>query len=634
MTLDLLLSTKLRLGPPQIAAGVIYWIEGRPLEGGRNVIVRRTPDGRMSDLTPPGWNVRTLVHEYGGGAYTVVGSQIYFVNLADQRIYRQDLGDQPVAMPQPVTAASAWRYADIQSDPGRQRLIAVGEDHHGSGEPHNQIIAIELRDGAIQPLVLGRDFVAMPRLSPDHTRLAWLAWDHPNMPWDAAEAWVAPILADGSLGAAIQIAGGVGDSVTQIAWSTDGDLLLTAERSGWWNLYRAAGGTGQLEVLHPRSAEFGQPLWSLANASFAPLPAGRTLACYAEQGDWQIGVIDAKGDLQPLPLPYREYYYLASDGQQAVCVAGSPSTPIAVVLLDLATFQSIAIRGGEPPAVDPAYLSIAETISFPTSHGAEAFGYYYRPCNPEYAAPAGELPPLLVMSHGGPTGQTNATLNLVIQYWTSRGFAVLDVNYGGSTGYGREYRSRLDGQWGIVDVDDCCNGALALAQHGLADPQRLAITGGSAGGYTTLAALTFRSVFRAGASHYGIGDLEALARDTHKFESRYLDRLIGPYPECRERYLERSPINHPERLNCPVIFFQGLEDKVVPPNQAEAMVAALCAKGIPVAYLPFAGEQHGFRKAENIKRAIEAEFYFYSRIFRFTPADPIEAVAIHGLSCK
>jgi dipeptidyl aminopeptidase/acylaminoacyl peptidase len=442
-----------------------------------------------------------------------------------------------------------------------------------------------------------------------------MAWDHPNMPWDAAELWVAPIAADGALGEARMLAGGPGDSVCQPEWSPDGRLYFVAERTGWWNLYRAPSDlAGEPEALCPMEAEFGEPHWVFGDSTYAFDGPGRIVCCYRQGGTAHLATLDTRsGALAELPAPFTEVGYLRVAGGAALFIGAAPEWPGAVVRLDLASGRVEELRRSRELAVTSGYISAPRQVEFPTEGGRTAFGVFYAPKNQDYAAPPGELPPLLVMSHGGPTGATAATLDLKVQYWTSRGIAVLDVNYGGSTGYGREYRERLDGQWGVVDVDDCCNGARWLAAQGLVDGERMAITGGSAGGYTTLAALTFRDVFRAGASYYGIGDLEAMTRDTHKFESRYLDRLIGPYPERRDLYLERSPIQHVSALECPVIFFQGLEDKIVPPNQAEAMVAALRSKGLPVAYLAYAGEQHGFRKAENIIRSLESELYFYQR---------------------
>ena len=623
ITADLIVAGALRLGQIQADGQDIYWTEGRASEGGRVVVVRRTPDGQVTDVTPPGFNARTRVHEYGGGAFLAHRGVVFFANFADQRLYRQD----PGAEPRPLTPPGGFRYADMVFDERRDRLICVCELHEGGGEPKNFLAAVPAQGGAPVPLAEGRDFYAAPRLSPNGARLAWMAWDHPNMPWDAAELWVADLGPDGTLSEARMIAGGAGDSVCQPEWSPDGTLYFVAERSGWWNLYRLR--VGEVEPIYPMEAEFGQPHWSFGGSTYAFDGAGRIICTYTQGGSSYLAQIDlASGRLHPIASPYTAISSLRVADGAALFLGGAPGRPSGVIRLTLPTGTSgegmriEELRLSRPLAVDTAYISEPKPVEFPTTGGRTAHGFFYQPRNPDYQAPPGEKPPLLVMSHGGPTGATSSALNLSVQYWTSRGFAVLDVNFGGSTGYGRAYRERLDGQWGIVDVDDCCNGARWLAEQGLVDGERMAITGGSAGGYTTLAALTFRKVFKAGASYYGVGDLEALARDTHKFESRYLDRLIGPYPERRDLYVERSPVHHVDLLECPVIFFQGLEDEIVPPNQAEAMVAALQAKGLPVAYLAYEGEQHGFRKAENIKRSLEAELFFYQR-YLLWPNQPL-----------
>jgi dipeptidyl aminopeptidase/acylaminoacyl peptidase len=407
-------------------------------------------------------------------------------------------------------------------------------------------------------------------------------------------------------------------------------LHFVSDRNGWWNLYRLRGGTA--EQMCPRPAEFGRPQWVFGNPTYAFAADGRLFCTFTERGTWHLAALDPDtGKLEPIDTPYNDLAGLRSAGNALLFTAGSATEPAAVIRLDLATRKPEVLRRSSSVQVDPGYLSVPEAVEFPTEGGTTAHAFFYRPHNRDYAAPPGERPPLIVRSHGGPTSATSAVLRLEYRFWTSRGIAVLDVNYGGSTGYGRAYRERLNGRWGIVDVDDCVNGARALVERGLVDGNRVAIRGGSAGGYTTLAALTFRNFFKAGASHYGVSDLEALARETHKFESRYLDGLIGPYPERRDLYRERSPIHFTDRLACPVILFQGLEDKVVPPNQAELMVAALRAKNVPVAYVPFEGEQHGFRRAENIKRSLDGELYFYSRIFGFALAEPVVPVPIENL---
>ena len=579
------------------------------------MIVRQTPDGQTVDVTPSPFNVRTRVHEYGGGSFVVHNGTIYFSNFADQRLYRQT-GN---AEPQPLTSSEGdLRYADALVDQQRQRLICVREDFTtGEREPANTLISINLENGAdIQVLAAGSDFYASPRLSPDNSHLAWLSWNHPNMPWDSTELWVAPFNADGSLSQPQKVAGGVDESIFQPEWSLDGILHFVSDRTGWWNLYRWH--NNAVDPLHPMDAEFGLPQWVFGMSTYGFVSANRIICTYTQKGIWHLACLDTTSkQLQPVETPYTEISSLKATNGRVVFSAASPTEATAIVELNVSTGDIKVLQRSSQVEIDPGYVSIPQTIEFPTENGLTAYGLFYPPKNRDYTAPEAEKPPLIVKSHGGPTSSTSSQFNLRIQYWTSRGFGFLDVDYGGSTGYGREYRQRLDGKWGIVDVDDCANGARYLAAQGLVDEKRMAIAGGSAGGYTTLCALTFRDTFQAGASYYGVSDLEALATDTHKFESRYLEGLIGPYPERKDIYQERSPIHYTDKLSCPVIFFQGLEDKVVPPNQAEMMVAALKAKGLPVAYVAFEGEQHGFRRAENIKRVLDAELHFYSQVFGF-----------------
>jgi dipeptidyl aminopeptidase/acylaminoacyl peptidase len=610
---DLIAAGGTRLGHIQADGGDLYWTEGRPAEAGRVVVVRRAADGTIADVNPPPFNARSRVHEYGGGAYLAHGGTLFFASFADNRLYRQD----PGGAPQPITPPLDARYADMVFDTQRNALICVCENHAAEGEPSNFIASIPALGGHPTPLVTGRDFVMAPRLSPDGTQLAWLAWDHPNMPWDAAELWLADVSPDGLLRNQRMIAGGLGDSCCQPEWSPDGTLYVVAERTGWWNLYRVSGDT--LDPLCPLEAEFSVPQWVFGITTYAIAADGSIFCTYGSNGVWQLARLDpATKTLTTIPTPFRRVDSLRVAGDRLACIGSSVAEPPAVALIDLATGAAERVRRASEIALDPQLIAIARPVTFPSAGGNSAYGFFYPPTNPAFRAPPGELPPLIVMSHGGPTGDARDTFSLGVQYWTSRGFAVLDVNYRGSTGFGRVYREQLDGQWGIADVDDCCAGALWLAAERLVDRERMAITGGSAGGYTTLACLTFRDVFKAGASHFGIGDLEAMVRDTHKFESRYLDRLVAPYPERRDIYLERSPIHHVSALESPVIFFQGLDDKIVPPNQAEEMVAALRAKGVPVEYVVFEGEGHGFRKAENIRRTLEDELAFYGKVFGFS----------------
>ncbi len=706
ITSDLIVKGSVGLAQPMIHGDDVYWIEMRPNEGGRNVLVKCAPTG-IEDVTLLPFNVRTRVHEYGGGDYAVHAGLVCFSNFSDQRLYVQSEG----AAARAITPAAEMRYADARIDASGKRLICVREDHTLAGrEAVNTLVNLQLEgsDDCGQVLVSGNDFYSSPRFSPDSSRLAWLTWNHPNMPWDGTELWTGSFGENQSLTTSGRVAGGIGESIFQPEWSPDGTLYFVSDRSGWWNLYRVSEG-GEVETVCEMNAEFGLPQWGFGMSSFAFESANTIICTYVEKGSSKLALIDTRTkQLEPLDCPYTDIRFLRAAPGQAVMRAGSPTAAGAIVKLDLETRNYSILRrsnnlqidakyfsvpravefptedgltahaffyppknpdyqapeGELPPLlveshggptaaaivkfdletrsfsvlrrsnnleIDAAYFSVPRAVEFPTEDGLTAHAFFYPPKNPDYQAPEGELPPLLVESHGGPTAAAATALSLSIQYWTSRGIAVLDVNYGGSSGFGRVYRERLKGKWGIVDVDDCANGARYLVGRGEVDGDRLMITGGSAGGYTTLCALTFRDTFRAGASHYGVSDVEALAKDTHKFESRYLDGLIGPYPEAKEIYFQRSPINFTGQLSCPVIFFQGTEDKVVPPNQAETMVEALRLKGVPVAYLAFAGEQHGFRQAQNIKRALDGELYFYARVFGFEVAEPVEPVEIENL---
>jgi len=629
ITSDLIVSETMSLEQIALDGSDIYWIESRPAEGGRYVVVRMSLRGEIEDMTPAlVVNVRTRVHEYGGGAYAVLNRTLFFSNFADQRLYRQD----PDSSPRPITPAGDLRYADGVIDSRRNKMICVCEDHSVPGkEAINSLVAIDL-DGSESKKVLaqGYDFYSSPRLSPDGTCLAWLAWNHPNMPWDGTELWIGEFEKDGSLGRAELVAGGLVESIFQPEWSPDGILHFVSDRTGWWNLYRWH--NGHLVALTEMEAEFAEPQWRFRLSTYSFVSPDHIICAFTQDGIWKLVSLNTTSrEIDPFALPFTEISDVRACKDYVVFIAGSPTEPISIVKLDIRSRETQILRRSSKVAANEGYLSRPETIAYPTGGGLPAHALYYRPQNKDFQAPSGERPPLLVISHGGPTGAASCALKLMIQYWTSRGIAVMDVDYGGSSGYGRAYRERLNGKWGIVDVDDCANGAINLAKRGEVDESRLIIRGGSAGGYTTLSALTFRRTFKAGASYYGISDLEVLAKETHKFESRYLDRLIGPYPECRELYRERSPIDFPEKLSCPVIFLQGLEDKIVPPNQARMMFDALRTKGIPVALVEFAGEQHGFRRAENIKRAMDAELYFYSRIFNFQLAEFIEPVPIENL---
>jgi dipeptidyl aminopeptidase/acylaminoacyl peptidase len=585
----------------------LYWLEGRPAEGGRSVLVRRASDGVVADVTPRPFNVRSRVHEYGGGAFAVAAGAIFFVEDSDQRIWRLQHGEA-----QPLTPEGRGRHADLVLDPVRRRLVCVREDHDGPGEPRNTLVGVPLQGGPHQLLAEGADFYASPCFDPTGSQLAYLSWDHPRMPWQGTELWVVSLAADGSPGRPVPVAGGPDESIFQPGFAPDGALTFVSDRGGWWNLWRWRG--GQVEPLWQAEGEMGLPQWQFGMSTWGYLDPGRIACAFQRAGLWELALVDTEArTASRVPVPPTEIGFVRTAPGRAVFVGASAAEPAALWQIDGAAALR-KVHQPSPVAVDPALVSRPQPVSFATGAGATAHALHYPPHNPAYQPLAGERPPLIVVSHGGPTSSASSALSLVVQFWTSRGFAVLDVNYRGSTGYGRAYRNALDGTWGVADVEDCAAGARHLVERGLADPARLAIRGSSAGGYTTLAALTFTDLFRAGASYYGVSDLEALARETHKFESRYLDTLLGPYPAAAELYRARSPIHHVDRLRVPVIFFQGLEDRVVPPAQAERMVAALTAKGLAAPYHPFAGEQHGFRRAQTVIQALEAELAFYRRV--------------------
>ncbi|MBR8832039.1 MAG: hypothetical protein N5P05_000677 [Chroococcopsis gigantea SAG 12.99] len=623
---DLIVSESIGLGGVTHCGDDIYWLEGRPQEGGRNVLVKLSHDGTTVDITPPPFNVRTRIHEYGGGAYLISDGVIYFSNFQDQCLYKQVFPDAPKLL----TPPSKRRYGDMILDSGRGRLLCVCEDHSNPDTPpENTIIALDIATGQIETLIAGDDFYTSPRLSPDGSKLAWISWNLPDMPWDNSTLWIGAVDKKGSITERQPIAGGENESVCEPRWCNDSELYFSSDRDNWWNLYSY---DGTIQPVYQFDAEFAYPHWVFGLSTYGFQDQSRIVCTYTRGGRWYLGAIDmVAGELKTFDFPYTNISSLTITPQEALFIGGSFTESPAVIKLNLETGETTILKVSTNISLDPSYISIPEMIEFPTDNGLTAYAWYYPPRNPDYEAPEGTLPPLLVKSHGGPTAAASSSFSLRVQYWTTRGFGYLDVNYGGSTGYGREYRQRLNGNWGIVDVRDCINGAEYLVKRGRVDGDRLAISGGSAGGYTTLVALTFYDTFKAGASYYGVSDLEALAQDTHKFESRYLDRLVGEYPREKEIYRQRSPIHYIDRLSRPVIFFQGLEDKVVPPNQAEIMVAAINSKGLPVAYVTFPDEGHGFRKAANIKMSLDGEFYFYSRLFGFTPADKIEPIPILNL---
>ncbi len=611
--------------------GALYWLEYRPHEAGRSVVMRLNADGAMETVTPDGFNVRSRVHEYGGTPYVVAGDTVFFSHFADQRLYARTGG----AAPSPLTAAEPLRYADCTVDPGRRRLICVREDHRpetleAHGEARNSLVAIDMDSGVQTVLHEGSDFFAYPRLSPDGSTLAWTAWDHPNLPWDSVRLQMAAIGAGGLFETVRTVNDGEQESVLQPTWTADGRLYFLADRSGYWALYEWA--AGSVRTVIERPADLGGALWSLGETWFDRLPDGRVVAVFTDKAKAKLGLIDpATGTYTPIDIGPAELHEPAVVNGQLYGVASFPDRMAALVAIDPETGALEILREAGTQPLDDAFIAIPAPIAFPTGEGEEAHAFYYPPTNPDFTAPEGERPPLIVTVHGGPTGHRSAAFRLDMQYWTTRGFAVLDVNYRGSSGFGRAYRERLYGEWGLADVEDAVKGALHMAERGLADPDRLLIRGGSAGGYVVLAAMAFHDVFAAGANYFGVSDAEALAKDTHKFESRYLDQLIGPYPARKDLYVARSPIHHLDGFTKPLIVLQGLQDKIVPPNQSQAIVNALRKKGIPVAYLTFPEEQHGFRKAENRERALEAELSFYGRVLGFTPAGALPPVEIENL---
>jgi len=593
----------------------IHWLQGLPEENGRVAAMVSTPGASPPRLlTAAPLNVRTRVHEYGEGAYAVVGETLFFSNFADNLVYRQDAD----GVARPITHDSAQRHADFEHDAARRRLIAVREDHRGgSHEARNSLVAIAC-EGAADPVELaaGNDFYAAPRLSPDGRRLAWLAWNHPSMPFFDTELWLAEVAADGALVAPRRIAGGIGESLAQPQWSPDGRLFVVSDRSGWWNLYRVDAHDA-LQALCPMAAEFAHPQWVFGRDMFGFNGANEIIATCIEQGVSKLGRIElATRRWTPIASACTDIDELRVGPGFVAIIGGSPMVPRQVVRIDLASGASAVLASSVDELPDAGFLAAAQAIEFPSARGRTAHAFYYAPTHPDFVALQGERPPLVVTSHGGPTSSTNTSLRLNVNFWTSRGFALVDVNYGGSTGYGRAYRELLHHAWGIVDVEDCVAAARHLAERGLADPQRMAIRGASASGFTTLCALIFHDVFKAGASYFGVSDLAGLDADTHKFEQRYTTN----YLVSRSDYAARSPLAHADRLNSPVIFFQGLDDKVVTPAQSESMVAAMKRRDIPVEYHAFEGEGHGFRKAATIETCLEAELAFYRRVFGFGQA--------------
>ena len=611
--------------------GEVYWTENLPTEGGRTALLRRRAGEAAAPITSGGANVRTRVHEYGGAPYLVMGERVVYCQYDDQRLYVLE----PNGERWPLTPAG-YRYADfcvVDADGSAPtEFVCVREDHAAEGSVVNAIVRLSLAEpGAGELLYDNADFVAYPRVSPDARRLAFIHWDHPNMPWDSTRLSVGRLSPDGLTELRL-VAGEGAESVLEPQWDSDGSLYFVSDRDDYWNLYRAA--EGRIDALWPRAAEFAAPPWTLGQANYALLGDGRLVArCGAKGGD-ELVVIDIEtGAGRALELPFVHYAQVRRlDAEHVVLLAGSPTEPRSLLQVTVADGSFEVLRRAGDARLPAESVSVAEAIEFASAGGRGAHAFYYAPRNPAFRAPEGSLPPLIALVHGGPTSQALPDYSAPIQYWTSRGFAVVDVNYGGSSGYGRAYRQRLNGAWGVVDVEDVLCAVTSLIDRRLVDPARTSIRGGSAGGYTVLVALATSGVFRAGADYYGVSDMTALARDTHKFESRYLDTLIGPLPGALALYEARSPLSHLDGFKVPLIVFQGAEDPVVPPNQSEQIVDALRRRGAPVAYLLFPGEGHGFRRSENIVRSLEAELSFYGQVFGFEPAGTLPLLPIENLS--
>ena len=626
---------KRRLNEIKVDGGDIYWLDGRPSEGGRIVIMRLTAKGEMRDLTPAAFNARNAVHEYGGGSYAVRNRTVYFTNWSDQRIYVQDDGGDPRPLTAEPDIPRGSRYADLTLTADGKFLLCIRETHTDDGnEATNEIVAIDTASGEARIVASRRDFYCAPRAAANHNGIVWTEWDHPNMPWDGNDLISGSFdSVDATVGTKAKLAGRQDESIVQPSWSKDGTLHFVTDRTGWWNIH--AWRDGEAINLLEEKSDHGRPDWQFAFTSYAHLPNGDIAIGKGGATSGSFTVVDSQGATRSYEIPYSEVSFVTADhtGIRLLFVGASPTREPAIVSFDIASESCETIYSPSNVNLDPGYLSSPRHIIFPTTDDGEAHAYYYEPTNRDFIAPDGELPPLVVICHGGPTSASGTGLDLSTHYWTSRGFAVVDVNYRGSSGYGKAFRDALKGKWGIYDTDDCIAAAQYLIDQNLADKDRVIIRGGSAGGYTTINALTFHDFFAAGAALYGIADLMVFIGDTHKFESRYLESLVGPYPKESQRYHDRSAINFMDQLATPMIILQGLEDEIVPPSQAEIMVEALNSKGLPYAYIGFPGEQHGFRQAANIIRAQEAELYFYGKVLGFEPADEIgeEVVEVRNL---
>jgi len=617
----------------QVDGTNVFWILPRPQEGGRNTLMQRSEDGSIAEILPADYNMRTRVHEYGGGDYCIHEGTIIFSNGADQRLYLFSPNSEPISLTAAPPADESWRYADGCIAPDGRTLLCIHERHLSTGAVKNEIVAIEINGtSTIHPIVQGSDFYASPRLSPDGKKVAWLSWDHPRMPWDGTELWIAEVQSDDSVTLVEKIAGGESEWISNPAWSPNGDLFFLSDRSNWSNLYRWDG--VKVEQVFEISADLDRPAWAFGYTRYAFLSHGRIAFVYWEDGIEHLGLYDpVSSSYKKIAADYSAIPYITSNDEDELWFLGGnfQMTPSVVRLKMNGSNPEVVYRNSTFDFAS-GYISNPQPIEFPTSDGQVAHAQYYSPTNKEFSAPPDELIPLIVRCHGGPTSASHPFLQPTFQYFTSRGFGILDVNYRGSSGYGRFYREALKGKWGIYDTQDCIAAALYLVDRGEADPKRLIMRGGSAGGWTTLCALTFHDLFKAGAIYYGIADAEKLAKTTHKFEANYLEYLIGPYPDESQLYIERSPIHHTDSISCPLIVFQGLDDKVVPPSQAKNLVKTLREKKLPHAYLTFSGEGHGFRLAESTKRSLEAELSFYAQIFAFDLSDPFDMITIPYLT--
>lgn len=629
---EYLASKSVRLSEPVLDEGDLFWLEGRPEEKGRTTIVSLNADGETDSLLPPPWNARSMVHEYGGGSYCVTKDMIFFVHAEDQQIYLLDRNNHHISQ---FSDSSQCRFADLFVDSQHRFVYAICEDHNHGHLPHNRLVRFPAVNNGIQkeePVDETHDFISNPRVSPNGCWLTYLTWDNPNMPWDNGHIWLRKVHADGALGAKVLIAGSGQESVFQPQWNPNGDLYWVSDSSNWWNIKYAArqaleehyNSKTQIPIMpsevFPLDAEFATPQWVFGMSTYAFLDAQNILATYTQNGLWFLCELTqtSSGWIKTnIETTLNSISNLFAKNGAATFVAAGATSPSAIYKLKGEVIE--AVTPTELPFSEDD-ISSAQPFEFATSdpNNPHAYGFYYPPKNQYYSTPENTLPPLIVVGHGGPTGCSSPSFNYKVQYWTHRGFAVVDVNYRGSTGYGRQFRHALNYQWGVADVEDLCNAAKQAVTNGWAAPNQLIIRGSSAGGFSVLAALTDSDTFNAGVSLYGIGDLELLAKDTHKFEAKYLDNLIGPYPKMRDLYQERSPINKIEQIKCPLLLFQGLQDKVVPPNQAETMVEGVKQRNIPVAYVTYAEEGHGFRGADNICHQVEAELYFYQEIFKLT----------------